>query len=123
GGAPDMNKYIQSGAYGTTPFNSDAVMEVRLRSATLFTAAIRKPTFYFGSDDNSFGKDALAMQERAKKAKVPFEAFIVKDGTHYDILDPMTLLVARKILRDKGDACNISITNEEVQRAFARRKK
>jgi membrane associated rhomboid family serine protease/dienelactone hydrolase len=123
GGAPDMNKYIQSGAYGDPPFNGNAVMELRLRSAKLFASAIRKPTFYFGSEDNSFGQDALVMQERAKKAKVPFEAFIIKDGTHYDILDPITRLIARKILADKEETCNITFTADEVQKAFAKRKK
>lgn len=123
GGAPDMYKYLESGTFGNIPFNGSSRMEVRLRSATLFAAAIRKPTFYFGGDDNSFGQDALAMQVRAKKAKVPFEAFIIKDGTHYDILDPMTRLVARKILADKGETCNISFTADEVQKAFAKRKK
>lgn len=123
GGAPDMHKFLLSGAVSNIPFDPKNPQEVRLRSATLFAVAIRRPTFYFGSDDNSFGQDAVVMEERAKKAGAPFHAFNVRDGTHYDILDPITRLIARKILQDTGDECNIAFTAEEVQKAFAKRKK
>src|SRR4029079_19386422 len=79
GGAPDMKKFMESGAYGNIPFDPKSPGELRLRSATQFAVAIRRPTFYFGGDDNSFGLDAQAMEERAKKGGAPFHAFIIKD--------------------------------------------
>ena len=59
----------------------------------------------------------------APKGVAPFQAFIIKEGTHYDILDPIARLVARKILGDKGETCNITFTADEVKTAFAKRKK
>jgi membrane associated rhomboid family serine protease/dienelactone hydrolase len=123
GGAPDMHKLLLAGAYNNTPFDSKNAQEARLRSATLFTPAIRRPTFYFEGEDSTFNQDAGEMAERAKRAQAPFQAFMIKDGNHFDILDPITRLVARKILQDNGDECTITFSAEEVQKAFAKRKK
>lgn len=123
GGAPDIQNILLAGGYGNTPFNTKGAQEAPMRSATLYVSAIKQPTFYFEGEDSSLYPDALVMQKRAKKAGVPFDAFMVKGANHFDILDPLTRLVARKILSDTGDICNITISAEDVQKAYDKRRK
>ena len=46
--------------------------------------------------------------------------FQVRGATHFSILAPTTRLIADKILRDDGAACNLSFTEEEVNKPFAK---
>jgi hypothetical protein len=76
-------------------------------------AAIKRPTFYL-EGEQSFATDVVEMERRAREAGVPFEAFPVKAGNHFNILAPMTELVAKKILADTGSDCSIRFSAEEL---------
>src|SRR5262249_35195297 len=64
------------------------------------------------------------MEASATKAGAPLHVHFVYGGNHFDILDPLTRLVAQKISEDTGGGrqCNIRITDDEVQQAFAARR-
>ena len=81
GGAPDMKKLLAAGAYGNTPFDATIPSEVRLRSATLFAVAIRRPTFYFGGEDNSFGQDAPHHAGSCQEGRTPLPG-VHRQGRH-----------------------------------------
>ena len=49
----------------------------------------------------------------------PVTVHIVQGGDHFDIVEPMCRLIAGKIAADAGPTCNISITADEVRRAYA----
>jgi len=102
------------------PFDPDRPDEARLRSAILFAGSIRRPTFAMEGEEYALPAMPLFV-ERAQRAKAPFVAFTVKGGDHFNILYPLTRLVAARILADTGPACSIRITAQDVDDAFAHR--
>jgi predicted Zn finger-like uncharacterized protein len=122
GGAADVENVVEDGyGYGNTPFNYRDKKECRLRSAVDYVSTLKVPTFYFeGEDDYEYCRDAARMQRLARKSGTPFHAFEVKGGDHFTIVPPLTELIAQKAAADTGATCNITITDDEVQKAFRR---
>jgi hypothetical protein len=58
------------------------------------------------------------MARASTNPKVHF--LTVRGATHFSVLAPTTRLIADKILRDDGPTCNLSFTEEEVNKPFAR---
>ena len=52
-------------------------------------------------------------------AKVPFQMFAVEGGTHFDIVRPISTLLVEKLKADTGEVCNVTLTQVEVNKAFA----
>lgn len=120
GGAPDMWRVVKDGkGYGNTPYDHTRRVESSFRSAIQFVSAIRCPTFYFEGQDSSYNADARLMMWRAKDAGAPFKPYMIQRANHFNILAPLTELVAAKILADTGPECNIDFTLEEVHKAYA----
>ena len=120
GGAPDMVAVTRDGeGYGNTPYDVGDRTENELRSAHRFTAFLKRPTFYFEGGDSSYPADAARMERTARRKKVPFQAFEVREGTHFDILAPLTAMVAEKIAGDTGAGCAIAVTPSDVRTAIA----
>jgi acetyl esterase/lipase len=114
GGMTDGIQVMQDGVgYGNTPYPPFSTIDHRLRSPLRYTAFITKPTFYFEGGESVYHEGADRMKVVAATKKVPFEAFRLP-GNHFDILHPMTTLVAEKILADTGAKCNISFTETEI---------
>ena len=97
-----------------------------MRSPIHFVKGLKAPKFYFEGNSNPMGQpeegylpDARRMQTLAQAAKVPFRMFAVKGGTHFNIVQPLCTLLAGKLRTDRGPQCNLSITSEEVNQAFA----
>ena len=118
GGAPDMGKIIEGGGYPFMPFDTTNPTEARLRSATHFVHALKTPTWYF-EGELAYGSDVvLEMQRKAKAAKAPFNTLLIEGGNHFDIMRPLTALVAAEAAADTGPACKIEITPAEVSAAW-----
>jgi acetyl esterase/lipase len=122
GGAPDF----QHVDYGNTPFDRRVPQEVRLRSAIHFVAGLKVPTFYFegnrspeGRLDEGYIPDALRMQQLARTHQVPFSVYVVEGGTHFNIVRPLCALLAQKLRADTGSRFNLSLSQDEVNQAFA----
>ncbi len=125
GGAPDLEGVVLDGkgGYGNTPFDPSVKEECHLRSPTHFVGSLSTPTFYFEGASSSYVRDAQWMERAAIEAKAPFRAFIVKGGTHFNILQPLCAMAAKKMVEDSGKAWSIDIDAEEVKEAFAKRAK
>ncbi len=113
GGAPDL----ANADYGNTPFDRSVGGEVRLRSRVLFVAGLKAKTFYFEGDRSPDGKpdegylpDARRMQTLATAAKAPLQMFTVEGGTHFNIVRPISTLLAEKLKADAGEACSLTLT-------------
>jgi acetyl esterase/lipase/Fe-S cluster assembly iron-binding protein IscA len=105
-----------------SPFDTTNPMEVRLRSPIEFIAGLRAPTFSFEgrlSPNDALSTDA---NQRATRAGKPFTAFSIRDGDHFNIVDPVNALIAAKIAADTGPVCAIAVSDGEVQKAFATRR-
>jgi acetyl esterase/lipase len=122
GGCPDIQHLMESSrgkGYNNTPYDWHDDLENYWRSPINFVAYLHAPTFYFEGASSFYPADARRMEQRAAEVKKPFSAFIVAGGTHFSILQPVSALVAKKILADTGPTCNIAFTQEEVQSAFS----
>lgn len=100
--------------YGNTPYNPNSNIDHRLRSPMRYASFIRKPTFYFEGGEYYDEDSAGLMQLRALKH---FESFHLP-GDHFDILRPITQLIAEKITRDTGTQCNIRFTESELRQRY-----
>lgn len=121
GGCPDFTRVD----YGNTPFDRSISQEVTLRSPINFVKHLKIPTFYFegnrdpdGQEDLGYLMDAKRMQTFAETAKAPFQMFMVDGGTHFNIVQPICRMLARKLKADTGPTCDITITADEVNTAF-----
>lgn len=100
-----------------TPFDRSDRRGVELRSPGGWLASIRRPTFVI----EGTGGNIQPLEAMAKASKNPQVHFIRANGAnHFQVLAPTNALIARKILEDKGETCQITLTDEEASRAFAR---
>ena len=92
--------------------------ERRMRSPIHWMGDIASPTFIFEGADGgaSTAADVRRLGEVSENANV--HTFIIEGGDHFDILAPVTGLVAQKILQDTGASVNIALTNAEIQSAM-----
>ena len=117
GGDPLINYWDD---YDNRPYDEEsdaAERENELRSAIRYTRFIENPMFYFEGEDN-WSDPPTQMAKVAKEHGTPFESFKVK-GDHWNILAPITKLVAEKILADTGATCAVSFTTEELNAAWS----
>lgn len=105
---------LEGEGYGNTPYPTRSTRDHRLRSPMRYAGFIRRPTFYFEGGDYYDEDAADLMQARAKNLFHPFHL----PGDHFDILHPVTGLIAAKIAADKGAETSITITAGELNRAY-----
>jgi acetyl esterase/lipase len=97
-------------------FDTSNPREIRLRSPGYWLSQIKSPTFVLEGGVQGNIDSLNTMAKASTNANVHFLG--VKKATHFSILAPVNKLIAGKILEDTGDACNISITEEEVNKLF-----
>lgn len=100
--------------YGNTPYDPNSKLDHRLRSPMRYASFIRRPTFYFEGGEYYDEGSAGLMKLRAMKH---FESFHLP-GDHFDILRPITQLVAEKIVQDTGAQCNIRFNEAELRERY-----
>jgi dipeptidyl aminopeptidase/acylaminoacyl peptidase len=100
-----------------TPFDTSNRREVELRSPGYWLGSIRGPTFVLeGTEEGNIA----SLQAMSQATTNPMIHFVPVEGaTHFSILAPMNLLIARKILRDQDPRTNIQFTKEELRKPFA----
>ena len=101
-----------------TPFDTSNAKEVKLRSPIYWLASIKSPTFVLEGTNQGNLSSLQAMAKLSTNANAHFVP--VKGATHFSILAPTTRLIADKILKDDGAACNITITEAEVNKLFGK---
>jgi acetyl esterase/lipase len=100
-----------------TPFDTSDRRGVELRSPGRWLGSIKRPTFVI----EGTGAILSSLEVMAKACKNPLVHFVTAKGAdHFQVLGPANALVARKILADQGATCNITLTDEEASRPFAR---
>ena len=78
--------------------------------------SIKSPTFVFeGTEQGNLGS-LQAMARASTNSMVHF--LPVKGASHFSILAPTNMLIARKILSDAGSTTNIAFTEEELNQPF-----
>ena len=102
---------------GFLPFDISSRKEVEVRSPGYWLRSIQSPVWVI----EGTGGNISSLQAMARVSTNPKAHFIAIQGAgHFATLAPTNELIAAKILQDTGDACNISITEDEVNRNFAK---
>jgi acetyl esterase/lipase len=100
------------------PFDTSNRREIELRPPGRWLATIKSPTFVIeGTSEGNLG----SLQAMARSSTNPNVHFLaVRGANHFSVLAPTTRLLAEKVLRDDGPACNLTLTEEEASKPFSR---
>jgi dipeptidyl aminopeptidase/acylaminoacyl peptidase len=101
-----------------SPFDTSNPREADLRSPGRWLASIQSPTFVF---EGTVDGNITSLQAMARSSTNPKAHFLtVRGANHFSTLAPTNRLIAERILRDTGPACNLTFTEAEVSKPFAR---
>ncbi|MDB5321446.1 MAG: Alpha/beta hydrolase family protein [Phycisphaerales bacterium] len=107
------------GGYGSEylPFDASNPREVELRSPGRWVNSIQSPTFVFeGAQPRSNIESLRTLEQASQNPRVHFAG--VQGASHFSILQPVTRLIAGKIIADTGAELNIAFAEEEFSRLF-----
>ena len=117
GGSPDLREWADDWA-DMMPFDPKDQNELRVRSATDFIATLKTPTWYIEGQRSGHVEPAQRMRQKASAAGAPLSTAIIKGATHFDILRPVTVLLAERLKEDTGPTFGVNLTAAEFQAAF-----
>jgi acetyl esterase/lipase len=100
------------------PFDTSNRRELELRAPGHWLRSVRTPVFVLEGMAEGNVDSLQAMARTSTNAWVHF--LPVRGAAHFSVLAPTTRLLADKILRDDGPVSNLALTEDEVNRLFAR---
>lgn len=113
GGMPDLKARVKLGNMQVKiPFQQTS-NEYKLRSPARFIRSIKKPTWYFEGEEaywDTFDEFATI----AEKENIPLVINKIKSGDHFNIIAPLTELIAEKILADVRAESNIIFSDDDL---------
>ena len=114
GGIPDLKLRTQYGSMQVAiPFNKENPEEFKIRSPRNYMKSLQSPTFYF-EGEKYYWEEFDEMQKIAGENNIPLYIYNIKGGDHFDIVTPVTRMIAEKILNDTGGKTNITFTKEDI---------
>ena len=108
-----LEKYDYAGM--NPPFDRTNPREIAVRSSLRYMRSITAPTFHFEGKDDSQPVYRV-MQKVADKYQLPFKSYEITGGNHFNIIYPLTTMIAQKILADTGAKTNIQFTAEDLEK-------
>ena len=108
-----LEKYDYAGM--NPPFDRTNPREIAVRSSLRYMRSITAPTFHFEGKDDSQPVYRV-MQKVADKYQLPFKSYEITGGNHFNIIYPLTTMIAQKILTDTGAKTNIQFTAEDLEK-------
>ncbi len=94
------------------------MQETLLRSPGTWLPSISVPTFVI---EGTAQGNLQAVQWMAAKCTNPLVHFLPVNGaTHFNVLAPIEALIVQQLLLDTRDPCNINLTEDSLNTAFAR---
>jgi len=106
-----LEKYDYAGM--NPPFDRTNPREIAIRSSLRYMRSITAPTFHFEGKDDSQPVYRV-MQKVADKYQLPFKSYEITDGNHFNIIYPLTTMIAQKILADTGAKTNIQFSDGDL---------
>ena len=108
-----LEKYDYAGM--NPPFDRTNPREIAVRSSLRYMRSITAPTFHFEGKEDSQPVYRV-MQKVADKYQLPFKSYEITGGNHFNIIYPLTTMIAQKILADTGAKTNIQFTAEDLEK-------
>lgn len=88
-------------------FDTSQAREFALRAPARWLEAIAVPTFAFEGEEGN----ASSLRALKSSTKNPmFHAYLMNGMNHFNILAPVESIIAKKIIEDTGETCNIAFT-------------
>ena len=106
-----LEKYDYAGM--NPPFDRTNPREIAVRSSLRYMRSITTPTFHFEGKDDSQPVYRV-MQKVADKYQLPFKSYEITGGNHFNIIYPLTTMIAQKILADTGAKTNIQFSDGDL---------
>ena len=106
-----LEKYDYAGM--NPPFDRTNPREIAVRSSLRYMRSITTPTFHFEGKDDSQPVYRV-MQKVADKYRLPFKSYEITGGNHFNIIYPLTTMIAQKILADTGAKTNIQFSDGDL---------
>jgi hypothetical protein len=100
------------------PFATSDPREVELRSPINWLQSIKPTVFVFEGVKGGNVQALLAMKRASTNPRLHF--YPVKGAGHVTVLGPVAQIIANKIARDDGPETNITFTEDELNKAFAK---
>ncbi|MBI6550066.1 alpha/beta hydrolase family protein [Xenorhabdus lircayensis] len=114
GGIPDLRLRLEYAPISVAvPFDQNNPEEFELRSPRTFLTSIKSPTFYF-EGENAYWQEFDEMKQIAKDKSIPLHVYSIEGGDHFNIISPLTNLIAEKILLDSGEKTNIKFNEQDM---------
>ena len=107
-----LEKYDYAGM--NPPFDRTNPREIAVRSSLRYMRSITAPTFHFEGKDDSQPVYRV-MQKVADKYQLPFKSYEITGGNHFNIIYPLTTMIAQKILADTGAKTNIQFSDGDIE--------
>jgi dienelactone hydrolase len=102
---------------GFLPINMSNQKEIEARSPGYWLSSIKSPVWVMEGSDG--GSNIRSVQQMAAATDNPNLHFIeIRGADHFSTLAPTNELIAKQILNDTGSTCNITLTEDEVNRNF-----
>jgi alpha/beta superfamily hydrolase len=95
------------------PFDIDNPKECELRAPARWLHAMQTPLFVFEGTDKPGNLNSLELMSSESKNKL-IQFHSVPNTDHFNIIAPLTQLLARKVVSDTGKAPKISFTEQEL---------
>lgn len=113
GGLPDLKARVECCEMSVTIPFKQTKKEFQLRSPARYIKSIKNPTWYFeGEEDYWQAFDNI--EKVAKKEKIPLFIYKIPYGDHFNIIAPLTEMIAEKILADTGRKSNITFSDKDI---------
>lgn len=101
--------------YGGAPFDLTNPREIAVRSSFRYIRSITSPTYHFSGKEEKSGEIFFKqMQQAAEKYKIPFKYYEINGADHFNVIYPVTTMIAEKILADTGEKTNIQFSDEDI---------
>ncbi|HCP1876032.1 TPA: prolyl oligopeptidase family serine peptidase [Escherichia coli] len=113
GGIPDLKARVEGGEMSVIiPFKQTR-KEYQLRSPARYIKSIKKPTWYF-EGEYAYWQAFDNIAKVAKKERIPLFVNKIPNGDHFNIIAPLTEMIAKKILADTGKTTNITFSERDI---------
>ncbi|WP_232326272.1 alpha/beta hydrolase family protein [Xenorhabdus hominickii] len=113
GGIPDLRLRLEYGSGPVAvPFDQNDPREFELRSPRTFLSSIKSPTFYF-EGENSYWEEFDEVKKIASDKGIPLHIYSIKNGDHFNIIRPVSNIIAEKILNDTDEKVNIEFNKND----------
>lgn len=114
GGIADLKARVTMGSMPVAIPFKETEDEYQVRSPAMFIKSITKPTWYFEGQEY-YWSAFNHIKKFVDKEQIPLQINKIANADHFNIITPVTEMIAQKILKDTGEKCNITFSEEDIQ--------